>query len=197
MEKWNFIQLSYPKLNFIPLSGKSAVGQPGLLITLVQAHQALCKVFCSLNHMPLAGHMVTGRLISWKKTLWAFEREILESLCTSFKLIEWPPKATAFSNTFQATIPEYADLTHCSESIRNLKQSLPQFHPVHIYPAFAVQNQTHTNCISHSIHSSLYTSLLSLRTDNYLPSCEFLYNCIAWGTAEIPVMPTAWNRLVA
>ncbi len=27
MEKLNFIQLSDPKLNFIPLSGKSAVGQ--------------------------------------------------------------------------------------------------------------------------------------------------------------------------
>ncbi len=27
MEKWNFIQLSDPKLNFISLSGKSAVGQ--------------------------------------------------------------------------------------------------------------------------------------------------------------------------
>ena len=27
MEKWNFIQLSDPKLNFILLSGRSAVGQ--------------------------------------------------------------------------------------------------------------------------------------------------------------------------
>ncbi len=49
MEKWNFIQLSDPKLNFIPLSGKSAVGQVMHIRMLIDYQPLHCFVILTFK----------------------------------------------------------------------------------------------------------------------------------------------------